>query len=48
MPGISGIIGLSAVTGMLMLYFIKLGKPGCLMWTNLVLTVYFSLVVCLL
>lgn len=48
MPGISGIIGLSAVTGMLMLYFIKLGKPGWLMWTNLVLTVYFSLVVCLL
>ena len=48
MPGISGIIGLSVITGILLVYFIKLGRPGWLMWTNLVLTVYFSLVVCLL
>ena len=48
MPGISGIAGLSAGTGILLVLLIKLGRPGWLLWTNLVLTVYFSLVVLLL
>ena len=47
-PGISGVAGLSVGTGILLVLLIKLGKPGWLLWTNLVLTVYFSLVVLLL